>query len=353
MTLATIDLALRSGAVALLTLLAVLVLRDFSRRPAGWLAAAFAVGSAVYAVSSAAGFAALPLALRAPLIALSTGNVVVFWLFTRALFDDDYAPRRWQGAVYAAVVALSLLNCMVIAPADGTRGNWFGLVLSLAALGFIALAVGRSLQSWSADLVEGRRLLRLFIVGAAAVYGGVNSLLQLVLGAGAPSAAVSAVNAAVLLGIAAVIATAMTRAAGDEVFARAVEAEAATRAPDTAAPGDTREIIALNRLMRAERIYRQEGVTIGMLAGRLGLPEYRLRRLINQKLGYRNFSVFLNSYRLEEVKAALADPAQAAVPVTTIALDAGFQSIGPFNRAFKSDTGVTPTEFRRARLPAG
>ncbi|MDR3464693.1 MAG: helix-turn-helix domain-containing protein [Xanthobacteraceae bacterium] len=353
MTLATIDLALRSGAVALLALLAVLVLRDFSRRPAGWLAAAFAAGSAVYAVSSAAGFAALPLVWRAPLTALSTGNIVVFWLFTRALFEDDYAPRRWQGAVYLAVVALSLLNCVVIAPADGARGNWLGLALSLAALGFIALAVGQSLQSWSADLVEGRRLLRLFIVGAAAVDGGVNSLLQLALGAGGPSAAGSAVNAAVLLGIAAVIVAAMTRAAGDEVFAPAAEAEAETRAPDTAAPGDTREIIALNRLMRAERIYRQEGVTIGVLAGRLGMPEYRLRRLINQKLGYRNFSVFLNSYRLEEVKAALADPTQAAVPVTTIALDAGFQSIGPFNRAFKSDTGVTPTEFRRARLPAG
>ena len=34
----------------------------------------------------------------------------------------------------------------------------------------------------------------------------------------------------------------------------------------------------------------------------------------------------------------------------TIAMDAGFQSIGPFNRAFKADTGLTPTEFRRDAL---
>jgi AraC-like DNA-binding protein len=33
----------------------------------------------------------------------------------------------------------------------------------------------------------------------------------------------------------------------------------------------------------------------------------------------------------------------------TIARDAGFGSIGPFNRAFKADTGGTPTEFRRDR----
>ena len=90
-------------------------------------------------------------------------------------------------------------------------------------------------------------------------------------------------------------------------------------------------------------------VTIGTLATKLRIPEYRLRRLINQKLGYRNFNVFLNNHRIEEVKAALADPAQAEVPVITIAMDAGFASLCPFNRAFKATTGLTPTEYRRQR----
>jgi len=77
------------------------------------------------------------------------------------------------------------------------------------------------------------------------------------------------------------------------------------------------------------------------------LPEYRLRQAINEGLGYRNFNAFINHYRLEEAKAALADPGQRDVPVLTIAMDAGFQSLGPFNRAFKAETGQTPTEFRR------
>ena len=97
---------------------------------------------------------------------------------------------------------------------------------------------------------------------------------------------------------------------------------------------------------------RHDNVTIGSLATRLGIPEYRLRRLINQRLGYRNFNVFLNNHRIEEAKAALADPAQAEVPVITIAMDAGFQSLGPFNRAFKAVTGVTPTEYRRLKVDA-
>ena len=45
----------------------------------------------------------------------------------------------------------------------------------------------------------------------------------------------------------------------------------------------------------------------------------------------------------------LASLGQAEVPVLTIALDAGFQSLAPFNRAFKATTGVTPTEYRRRR----
>ena len=78
------------------------------------------------------------------------------------------------------------------------------------------------------------------------------------------------------------------------------------------------------------------------------LPEYRLRRAINRGLGYRNFNEYLNRHRLADAKQALADPGQATVPILTIALDSGFQSLGPFNRAFKADTGGTPTEYRKA-----
>jgi AraC-like DNA-binding protein len=106
----------------------------------------------------------------------------------------------------------------------------------------------------------------------------------------------------------------------------------------------------LERLMTAERAYRREGLTSGALAAKLGLPEYRLRQLINEGLGYRNFNAFLNHYRIEEAKAALVDETQNDVPILTIAMDSGFQSIGPFNRAFKAATGQTPTEYRRAAV---
>ena len=106
----------------------------------------------------------------------------------------------------------------------------------------------------------------------------------------------------------------------------------------------------LEQLMTVERIYRRERLTIGSLSAELGVPEYRLRQLINEGLGYRNFNAFLNHYRIGEAKAALVDPEQVEVPVLTIAMDTGFQSIGPFNRAFKAATNLTPTEFRRLAM---
>ena len=102
--------------------------------------------------------------------------------------------------------------------------------------------------------------------------------------------------------------------------------------------------------MAVEHAYRSEDLSIATLAARLSVPEYRLRRLINQRLGHRNFNAFVNGFRLAEATAALADSSKRELPVLTIALTAGFQSIGPFNRAFKAATGLTPTEFRRKKL---
>jgi AraC-like DNA-binding protein len=348
MTLAAFDFALRAATVALLLVLAASLYRDFGKLVAGRLAVAFALGSAVHAAISGIGPISGVSLSHAPLIALSTGNVVVFWLFCRALFDDDFSLRWWHALIWLAVAAFSFVNCLWVAPAGFARLSI--VAINLVALGFIALAVGQTIASWSADLVEGRRRLRIFIVAAAALYGGVNAVLQILASGGDTAAIANTANAAVLVGIVAAISSAMMRVDGADLFSAAtvapvVFAQAAVARESDAA--EQKQVEALMRLMADERIYRHDNVTIGMLATRLKIPEYKLRRLINRRLGYRNFNVFLNNHRIEEAKAALADPTQAEVPVITIAMDAGFQSLGPFNRAFKATTGVTPTEYRR------
>ncbi len=227
-----------------------------------------------------------------------------------------------------------------------------GRTLALATIVFALLGMAQLPRGWRTALTTARgRLLVALVTGIG---------LQMTFAATAGWAALPArsinLSAALALAAFAVIAIwmmlfdppesqpAVARAGGGSgQQARAVGslADAGRSAPDQTA------LNHLKHLMATERTYRQEGLTIGVLAVRLGMPEYRLRTLINDGLGHRNFNAFLNRYRLDEVKAALGDASQAEVPVLTIALDAGFQSLAPFNRAFKADTGLTPTEFRR------
>jgi AraC-like DNA-binding protein len=108
-----------------------------------------------------------------------------------------------------------------------------------------------------------------------------------------------------------------------------------------------RDHAALTRAFEQEKVYLTPGLTIASLAQGLAIPEYRLRALINKRLGYRNFNALLHEYRLRDACERLVDPARAHLPILTIALDVGYQSITPFNQAFREAMGCTPSAYRR------
>ena len=359
-TLQVVSLSLRGGTVLLLLLVAALLMRDHSRHAAARLGAVLAVGTAAYAVCSAPEVASRQTWWHAPLIALAAGNAVVFWLFARALFDDAFRLRPWHGALWAAFVAVALVEFFVLRPAGLAAAGFVVLAHGAGRVALAVLAVGYTLSSWRADLVEERRRLRVFIVGATALYIAVEAAFDLAFQPVPRPAFASTANAAGLAAMALIITSSLLRVTTAGLFPAAAEAGetavvgGALRSgrDGILRPADDKVVGALRRLMTIERVYRQEGLTIGALALKLGLPEYRTRRLINQSLGFRNFNAFLNHYRVAEAKAALADSAQVEVPVLTIALDAGFQSLGPFNRAFKAETGLTPSDYRRRHVRA-
>jgi len=115
----------------------------------------------------------------------------------------------------------------------------------------------------------------------------------------------------------------------------------------------TDELDLQNRLqsvMEKERFYIQENLSVRVLASHLGVHEYKMRRFINGRLGFRNFNEFLNEYRIKEACAVLADPEKNDTPILRLAMELGYGSLAPFNRAFRVVTGKTPTEYRRAVL---
>lgn len=369
-----LDAALRGTLIALLLLLAAVLLRDRPRLPAARAGMALALGLVVQVVSSTPWFeASVPRLWQAPWVAVSVGNAVLFWVFVQALFDDEFCLRPVHLAAWLLVAVVGGSNCAVL--------NGSGLALAQVTLGlqratpllFCGLAAAAAASHWRDDLVEGRRRLRAFIVVAGIVY----TLAMLVARLGSPqgrlSSAMASFDVAGLLVMAAVVAWQLLRLTGSELFPSAlsstpapaepagkvaaaaattmeVEPEAAAEPAPQPDPAELRLAGTLERLMAEERVYRSEVLSVASLAARLAVPEYRLRRLINRRLGYRNFNAYVNAFRLDEARAALADPARRSLPVLTIALDAGFQSIGPFNRAFKAATGRTPSEFRREKL---
>jgi AraC-like DNA-binding protein len=122
--------------------------------------------------------------------------------------------------------------------------------------------------------------------------------------------------------------------------------ETGLQAPAVIPPaGDklTRRLQDLEQAMTEHRAYRREGLSLAELAQTMHMTEAVLRELINQRLGFRNFNDFLHHHRLREATERLA---REDLPILTIALECGYGSIGPFNRAFKQRLGSTPTEFR-------
>lgn len=103
----------------------------------------------------------------------------------------------------------------------------------------------------------------------------------------------------------------------------------------------------IQRIMIEQELYRKEKLTIGQLAEALEEQEYKTRRVINQEMGYRNFIDFINSYRIREATDFLKDRTKSNLTILEIAYKTGFNSIGPFNRAFKQATGFTPTDYRK------
>jgi AraC-like DNA-binding protein len=363
-----LDAALRGIVVALLLLLAAVFARDRPRLAQSRVGTLLALGLVIQVIASTPTFeTTAPRLWQAPGVGISVGNAVLFCLFVLALFDDDFVLRPWHGAAWLAVFAVSAFNCATAWRDPSVFGRIaVGLQRSVPLVAAV-LAATAAASTWRADLVEKRRRLRLFIVVAGSLYTVAMFAVRIASPQGRLSPTSATLDAGVLLAMVAVVAYGMLRLAPSELFPRGVVApaldagralapETPVGAPDSADgasspappdPAEERLAAALRRLMREEHAYRTEGLTIASLAARLGVPEYRLRRHVNQRLGFRNFNAYVNGFRLEEARTQLADPARRELPVLTIALEAGFQSIGPFNRAFKAATGLTPTEFRR------
>ncbi|HSD62458.1 MAG TPA: AraC family transcriptional regulator [Ignavibacteriaceae bacterium] len=101
--------------------------------------------------------------------------------------------------------------------------------------------------------------------------------------------------------------------------------------------------------MSAEKPYLISTLTIKELSERLEINPRILSRIINEKK-HQNFFDFINSYRIDDAKMILSNPAKRKMTILEILYDVGFNSKSVFNTTFKKYTGATPTEYRKNYL---
>ena len=268
-----------------------------------------------------------------------------FWLFTRILFDDDLVLDYRHILLGIAVV----VTCVSLTILDGVEGlnQTFKNVIDkgpeLVATTFVILAMFLAYSGIKTELSEKRLKFRIvfislnsFVIILTVLFGfdettktfASGSLLQLI-------------QLLMILILLSVFILYMINIQKGFFLEKPVEHIIETI--------DEKLQNKIEQLFQDEKIYREEGLTIAKLAEKLNEKEYLIRKVINQQMNYRNFNDFLNQYRIKDACEILSDPEKAKTTILEISYEVGFNSLAPFNRAFKTITEKTPTEFRKEK----
>ncbi len=108
----------------------------------------------------------------------------------------------------------------------------------------------------------------------------------------------------------------------------------------------------LQAIMENEKPYLKNTLTLKELSTITSIPVYHLSQIINERFQM-NFYDFINQYRVEEVQRQIADPKNTNYTLMALALDSGFNSKSVFNEAFREQTGMTPSAYRKREAKQG
>ena len=285
-----------------------------------------------------------------PLLSLARNlTPALFMMLCHALFA---APRRFPLWLTTVVVVQMLLED----PIHGflpSSWPWVETMTrttsALLQTAFGVAALAWTLSGWRTDLIEHRRRTRLVVLGVVGLDVIVTGLATRLLVSPTSELSFEVYQASTVASMAITILLLLVLTDG-ELRTHLEPARTATPRPPTG-PDVADVLVELARIMDGG-LYLQPRLTLKEIADRVGLPVYRLRRIIHVELGHQNFNAFLHVYRVREACARLSDPELRRTPILTIALEAGYQSINTFNRGFRDVMGVTPSAYRAGSMPS-
>lgn len=340
------DASLGAALIALLSLIALLAFRD------AWQSAVGRVFFLVCVSISALTLLSHPIAGEfgiAPTIALvvvAAPNVGLVWALCCLLLSDS---QRRSGWMIAVVLALSVVPLILGLAGTGLETALAETIAPYGTLPLICAALHLgwiAMSQYRGDLIASRRRVRFLVVGTMVIACLLSVLSE---DLADPQWQTIVRNGVIGLPTCFLFLLWLVRMeSGRLEFAPATKHDPLLTA--SIDPRDRHVVEQIDRSMRTDSAFLDPDISIERLAVRLDVPVHRLRAIINRAMGHRNFASFINGYRVDFAKAALADPARGRETILAIAYESGFSSLQTFNRVFRDIVGMTPTDHRRASL---
>lgn len=287
------------------------------------------------------------------LLVAGSGGCAWFWLLSRSLFRKSQAVTSKAVLLLAVIVFVEAIEVMLPATSSNAATNEFYRVFSnMASLVCIAAIVSvwnETLSGFSKIRSKQERRFRVIFLSMFSLPVAVAVLW--LMGAEAETLAAGWHNG--LLTFCAVFCLLGSRlAVAYRLRTKRVKSSLSKAVLNESETTKNQHLLA-DKVLQAisgVSLLTQANLKVSDLAAHIGEQEYKVTHCITNQLQFRNFNHMVNQYRIELAIERLQDAESSHLNIATIAFDCGYNSLGPFNRAFKQHTGKTPSEYRQGIL---
>ncbi|MEM7363091.1 MAG: AraC family transcriptional regulator [Pseudomonadota bacterium] len=264
----------------------------------------------------------------------------LLWLLGAWSFQERRDIPLWL--VVVTLIYLTLTVGPEWSLPEPIGGVVYDLIPQVMKLTLVIHLIYMTLADHASDLVAARMRLRKPLAGGAGVLAATVIVVEIWSGDEVDNW-IEALGAIVMFGLGLATCLMIFRSRLDLALAQ-TEAEMNDQVVVEAIDDFSQDVERITVAMQSDRLYALHGLTLGDLSEHLQIPVHRLRDAIHQGFGYGHFNQFLNHYRVDEASRRLLT--EPSLPILTIALDVGFQSLSTFNKAFRDRHQCTPTAYR-------
>ena len=95
-----------------------------------------------------------------------------------------------------------------------------------------------------------------------------------------------------------------------------------------------------------DQVYKESNLCLETLADKLNTTRHNTSQVINEHFEM-SFHELINTYRIQEAKELLNNDKRKNLNIIDIAYEVGYNNKVTFNKAFKKDTKLTPSQYQR------